>query len=113
MKIRFGKNQIVDTNLIGEQTVATMMASTEEADILNDSINDGASSYEDQTQLNLMKRLAKGFLAYLKGGSWTDGYLKNALVAEFSDLANDSGIVPWSELEDAMVYDDKADEAGE
>lgn len=100
MKIRFNAHDTIDTNAMTQATAG---------------LDDATSSYENDTQLNLMKRLAKGFLAYLKGGSWADGYLKNALVAEFSDLANDSGIVPWADLEDAMVYDDKAEaeEAGE
>ena len=113
MKIRFGANDVIDTQNAGApenyEEVENAALDTQ------DTLDDGSTSYEDQTQLNLMKRLAKGFLAYLKGGSWADNYPKNALVAEFSDLANGSGVVPWAELEDAMVYDDKAeaDEAGE
>lgn len=113
MKIRFGKNQVVDTNLVLSDQMANLDEQAGKTELTYDALDDAGASYEDQTQLNLMKRLAKGFLAYLKGGSWTDNYLKQAVVKEFADLANDSGVVPWADLEDAMVYDDKAEEAGE
>ena len=72
-------------------------------------LDDNSSSYEDQTQLNLMKRLALGFLKFLQNGSG-DQYVREYLGAEFADLANDSGIVPWGDLVDAIQYDDKAEE---
>ena len=119
MKIRFGANQIVDTNLLGEQTVETMMESTEEADILNDSINDGTSSYEDQTQLSILKRFVKGFLTCLADGcgrAELQGKIPDAvnkLYLEFDDIlssvSDESG---WNALADAIQYDDAQDQEG-
>ena len=120
MKIRFGANQIVDTKLLGEQTVETMLESTEEADILNDSINDGTSSYEDQTQLNLLKRFVKGFLAALADQSAGPeissklGYTLTKIYEQFSDLVSStSEYSEWLDLADAIQYDEKAEEEGE
>lgn len=120
MKIRFGTNQIVDTNLLGEQTVATMLESTEEADILNDSINDGTTSYEDQTQLNILKRFVKGFLATLGDGcgradlNGKQPELVNHLYLEFDDiLSSISDEQGWNDLADAIQYDEKVEEEGE
>ena len=119
MKIRFGANQIVDTNLLGEQNVATMMESTEEADILNDSINDGTSSYEDQTQLNLLKRFVKGFLNALADGSarheWEAnfGYTFDKIYEEFDDVVSSRSEGPdWGGVADAIQYDDAQEQEG-
>lgn len=112
MKIRFSKSQIVDTNELNTQAQGDINEKAQIAEDVKGELDDNSSSYEDQTQLNLMKRIAIGFLKFIQNGSG-DGYLREFAEAEFADLANDSGIVPWDDLIDAIQYDEKAEEEEE
>lgn len=119
MKIRFGANDIVDTT----QTGGTPEGYEEvESAALNTKaeLDDDSTSYEDQTQLNILKRFVKGFLATLGDGcgradlNGKQPVLVNKLYLEFDDIlssiSDESG---WLELSDAIQYDEKTEEAGE
>ena len=119
MKIRFGANDIVDTT----QTGGTPKGYEEvESAALNTQaeLDDDSTSYEDQTQLNILKRFVKGFLAgiaYDSGRGELESKtpeLFNKIYDEFKDVVSSkSDKTGWLELADAIQYDEKADEAGE
>lgn len=116
MKIRFGANDIVDTT----QTGGTPKGYEEvESAALNTQaeLDDDSTSYEDQTQLNLLKRFVKGFFKILAEGSGRGelgascvGYIYEQFTDLVQNVSDGSG---WMELADAIQYDEKVEEEGE
>ena len=115
MKIRFGENDVIDTQNAGApenyEEVENAALDTQ------DTLDDGSTSFEDQTQISILKRFVKGFLAGIANDSGrgkmtsTLSEVMNALYDEFDDvLESVSDSSGWAALADEIQYDDKEDE---
>lgn len=119
MKIRFGANDVIDTKTGG---AAPENYEEVENAALNTKaeLDDDSTSYEDQTQLNILKRFVKGFLrgiAYDSGRGELESKtpeLFNKIYEEFNDIVSSkSDAQGWGAVRDQILYDDKAEDAGE
>ena len=115
MKIRFGANDTIDTQTAGSP------ANYDEVEYAaidaKESLDDNSSSFEDQTQLNILKRFVKGFLVSMSEGSG-QGELKNIMpdvvnhiYLEFDDVVSSISDGPgWAGLAEAIQYDEAQSE---
>lgn len=115
MKIRFSKNDVVDTQNAG---APENYEDVENAALdAQDTLDDGGASFEDQTQISILKRFVKGFLNGLANDSGRGhmgsamGEVLNAIYLAFDDVVTSvSDSSGWAELADAIQYDPKEDE---
>lgn len=116
MKIRFGANDVVDTQNGGGAPENYEEVENAAFDA-QDGLDDGTSSYENQTELNILKRFVKGFLNGVANDSGrgkmtsTLSEVMNAVYDEFDDvLESISDSSGWAGLAEAIQYDEKEDE---
>lgn len=105
MKIRFNAHDTIDTNAVNQVTAG---------------LDDASSSYENDTQLNILKRFVRGFLAALGDQSAGHeissklGYTLTKIYEQFNDLVTStSEYSDWLDLAEQIQYDDKVEEEGE
>ena len=115
MKIRFGANDVIDTQNAG---APDNYEDVENAALdAQDTLDDGSTSYEDQTQISILKRFVKGFLNGLADGCGRadlEGKIPNVvnkIYLEFDDVVSSvSDGSGWTELAEAIQYNEKEDE---
>ena len=112
MKIRFGANDTIDTKNAGSAPENYEEVENAAFDTY-DSLDDGSTSMEDQTQLSILKRFVKGFLAGIADGCGRAeiqskiGYTLDRIYEEFDDIvASKSSDEGWAGVADAIQYDD-------
>ena len=115
MKIRFSKNDVIDTQNAG---APENYEDVENAALdAQDTLDDGGASFEDQTQISILKRFVKGFLNGLADGCGRADLtgkipkVVNQIYLAFDDIVSSiSDGSGWTELAEAIQYDPKEDE---
>lgn len=113
MKIRFGANDVIDTKTGGGAAPENYEEVENAALDTQAALDDDEGEWENQTQLNYMKRVVRAFLHYLANGSGQYSTLQDFVLNEFKQdgvLGSKAAANDLQEIADVIVYGYKPEE---